>query len=36
MSALHTFINSIPGQFLIGGLTVAGIGFAGKIKQLLD
>ena len=30
MSALHTFMNSIPGQFLIGGLTVAGIGFAGN------
>ncbi len=30
MSALHTFINSAPGQFLIGGLTVAGIGFAGN------
>ena len=30
MSALHAFINSAPGQFLIGGLTVAGIGFAGN------
>jgi len=30
MSVLHNFMNSIPGQFLIGGLTVAGIGFAGN------
>ena len=30
MSALHAFINSAPGRFLIGGLTVAGIGFAGN------
>lgn len=30
MSALNAFINSAPGQFLIGGLTVAGIGFAGN------
>ena len=30
MSSLHSFINSAPGQFLIGGSTVAGIGFAGN------
>lgn len=28
--SLHKFINSLPGQFLIGGLTVAGIGYAGN------
>ena len=27
MSVLHNFMNSIPGQFLIGGITVAGIAY---------
>lgn len=27
---LQKIINSIPGQFLIGGLTVSGIGYAGN------
>ena len=31
MSELQKFINSTPGQFLIGGLTVAGIGYFGNV-----
>ena len=27
MSTINTFINSLPGQFLIGGITVAGINY---------
>ena len=27
MSTINKFINSLPGQFLIGGLTVAGINY---------
>lgn len=27
MSAINKFINSLPGQFLIGGLTIAGINY---------
>ena len=28
--SIQKFMNSMPGQFLIGGLTVSGIGFAGN------
>ena len=31
MSTLEKFIDSIPGQFLIGGLTVSGIGYFGNV-----
>lgn len=33
-SALHTFVNSLPGQFTIGGLTVSGIaGFSNRLNN---
>lgn len=34
MNAIKTFINSLPGQFIIGGLTVSGItGFSNKLNN---
>ena len=34
MSLVKTFINSLPGQFIIGGLTVAGIaGFSDRLNN---
>jgi hypothetical protein len=33
-SAIETFVNSLPGQFVIGGLTVAGItGFSNHLNN---
>ena len=34
MSALQSFVNSLPGQFIIGGLTVSGItGFSNHLNN---
>lgn len=34
MEAVNNFVNSLPGQFVIGGLTVAGIsGFANQLHN---
>ena len=33
MSALHTFMNSIPGQFLVGCLTVVGIKLSNELGK---
>uniref|UniRef100_A0A6C0CSB8 Uncharacterized protein n=1 Tax=viral metagenome TaxID=1070528 RepID=A0A6C0CSB8_9ZZZZ len=34
MSPIQTFINSLPGQFIIGGLTVSGIaGFSNHLHN---
>lgn len=34
MSALQSFFNSLPGQFIIGGLTVSGItGFSNHLNN---
>ena len=34
MSIIETFINSIPGQFIMGGLTVSGISaFSNKLNN---
>ena len=36
MSSIQKFINSLPGQFIIGGLTVAGIaGFSNSLHNAL-
>ena len=36
MSSIQKFINSLPGQFIIGGLTVAGIaGFSNRLHNPL-
>ena len=35
-SAIHAFTNSLPGQFIIGGLTVSGIaGFSNSLHNPL-